>query len=297
MKLLKEPLVQFALLGAILFAAYAWLHRADAPVGDAPPAPIRLGESDVRWIRETWARQWGREPTDEEMRGLVGAFLEEHAMAREAARMGLDDDDMIVRRRLAQKLQFLIQDVARVADPSDDELRRFLESHADLFGIPPTVTFTHILFKNLGRADAQADAAAALAMLRGPAPRPAPAELGDPMLMDADFIDATPQTVGDAFGPEFSRAVFDAPRGEWSGPFQSAYGLHLVLIRSTTPAATASFETVRDAVLERYRDDRAREAYRRFVAELLQRQGVDADESVRRWLPPDLTPAAPERPE
>ena len=143
-RLLKEPLLHFLLFGALLFGAYAWMNRG---AGDVRPVrQVRVGENDVKWLKETWARQWQREPTREELRGLVMDFLKEELLAREAREMGLDENDTIVRRRLAQKVEFLVQDTARLAEPTEDDLRRFYAAHPERFSEEARVSFTHVYF-------------------------------------------------------------------------------------------------------------------------------------------------------
>src|SRR3954462_8099174 len=122
-KPLREPLLHFLIAGDLLFGGYEWLNRS-APTAQAEGS-VRIGEGEVRWLRETFANQWQRGPTGEEMNDLLATLIEEELLAREARALGLDQNDTIVRRRLAQKLTFLVEDTSRIADPSDDELRRF----------------------------------------------------------------------------------------------------------------------------------------------------------------------------
>ena len=105
-QLLKEPLLHFLVIGAALFAAYAWQSRG----GDAASPEVRLAESDVRWLKETFALEHQREPSETELQGLVRGFVKEEMLARQAQELGLDKDDIVVRRRLAQKMTFLLQD-------------------------------------------------------------------------------------------------------------------------------------------------------------------------------------------
>ena len=123
MRLYRDPLLHFAVAGALLFAGYILINhnKTDTPSTD----PVHVGEGEVRWLKETFANQWQRTPTADELRGLVGGLLEEQLLAREAKTLGLDQNDTIVRRRLAQKLTFLVADTSRVAEPSDEELRQF----------------------------------------------------------------------------------------------------------------------------------------------------------------------------
>ena len=115
-KLLQEPLLHFLLIGAVLFGAHAWWNRGSR--SDAGGRQVRISESDVMWLKETWAKQWQREPNREELRGLVTEFLKEELLAREAREMGLDQNDVYIRRRLAQKVEFMVQDTSRLAVPT-----------------------------------------------------------------------------------------------------------------------------------------------------------------------------------
>src|SRR3954451_19611966 len=163
MKLLREPLLHFVLAGALLFGVYALM------VGRVPSAngekPVTIGEGEVRWLRETFASQWRRAPTSQELDGLLATLIEEELMAREAQALGLDQNDTIVRRRLAQKLTFLVEDTSRIADPGEEELRRFYEAHAERYRTEPEVSFSHVFFSRERHPHADADARAALTVV------------------------------------------------------------------------------------------------------------------------------------
>src|SRR5687768_7934451 len=105
MRLLKEPLLHFAVIGGLLFAAYGWLNSG---LGGSGAQQVIIDEGEANWLKHMWVRQWQREPTPQEMRGLLTDFLREELLYREARAMGLDENDIIVRRRLAQKMAFLI---------------------------------------------------------------------------------------------------------------------------------------------------------------------------------------------
>ena len=162
-RLLKEPLLHFVVLGTLLFGAYEWMNRGARNEG--PAKQVRVSEGDVRWLVQTWSRQWQRQPTREELRGLVTNFLKEELLAREARAMGLDENDTIVRRRLAQKVEFLMQDTSRLAEPTDDDLRKFYAAHPERFQTDARISFTHVFFSREKHKDAAADAKTALAKL------------------------------------------------------------------------------------------------------------------------------------
>ena len=282
MRWLREPLLHFALGGALLFAVYALLERP-APASDAK---VRIGAGEMKWLATTWQRQWGREPTPGELRVLVSNLVKEELLAREAREMRLDQNDTIVRRRLAQKLEFVLQDTARLAEPSAQELRRFYEASPDAFLTGPRVSFTQIYF----RSERRSAAAAALPKLVGAAPADA-ARLGDRLQVESEFRDAEPQAVAAAFGPDFARAVFKLPPGAWHGPLESGYGVHLVRVAAAQPAQRRDFEEVRPLVLERWREQQQREAEARFFERLMAKYEVLIDDSVKAAIGEPLNPA------
>ncbi len=278
-RLFKEPLLHFVVLGILLFGVYAWMNRG---AGDSRPArQMRISENDVKWLKETWSRQWQREPTREELRGLVTEFLKEELLAREAREMGLDVNDTIVRRRLAQKLEFLIQDTSRLTEPTDDDLRRFYESNPERFSDASRVSFTHVFFNRDQRADAEAYAKAALEKLSHADAPASAADMGDSLLIDTEFHDADEQTVSGQFGRDFARTVFALKPGRWQGPIESGYGLHLVRISELKPARKREFLEVRTQLLELWRDQRQREDNEKYFAGLLKKYNVVIDEGIK----------------
>jgi len=273
MKLLREPLLHFLVAGGLLFAAYSWLRRGD--VNETPV--VRITASEVAWLKETWSRQWRREPSRDELRGLVTDYLKEELLAREARAMRLDEDDTIVRRRLAQKVAFLVEDTTRLADPTEQDLRRFYDAHPELFQTGARVPFTHVFFSREKRADAEADAQAALGALQHGADA---AALGDRLLLDAEMRDAEERAVAAQFGPDFAQAVLALKPGAWSGPVVSGYGLHLVRVSELTPGRLREFADVRAQALERWRDEQQQAGSARYFAGLLKKYRVSVDESV-----------------
>src|SRR5262245_30184259 len=180
MKLLREPLLHFLVAGAPLFAGYAVLNRAPTQETD-PQREVRISAGDVRWAAETWTRQWHRSPSSEELRGLVQDLLKEELLAREARELGLDQDDAVVRRRLAQKMTFTIEDASQAADPGDEELRQFYEAHSQEFRREARISFTQVFFDR-ARASARADAGQALVELASAGDSPLVTGKGDQLL-------------------------------------------------------------------------------------------------------------------
>src|SRR4051812_24882196 len=188
MRLLREPLLHFLIAGVLLFGGYEWLNRGAAD--STSEGPVRIGSGEVRWLQETFANQWRRGPTAVELNELLATLLEEELMANEARALGLDRGDTIVRRRLAQKLTFLVDDTTRIADPSEDELRRYYTDHAERYRDEPRISFSHVFFSPARRAHADGDARMALTLVSA-ANGSETAELpeGDPVLLEDSYAD------------------------------------------------------------------------------------------------------------
>jgi parvulin-like peptidyl-prolyl isomerase len=271
MRLAREPLLHFLIAGGLLFAAYGWLSRESA---DAPQT-VRISVAEVNWLKETWARQWQRPPTEEELRGLVTDYLKEALLAREAAEMGLDENDTVIRRRLAQKMEFLVQDTG-LAEPGDAELRRFYDANRARYQAPARVSFTQLFFRN------ESDAKQGLAQLATRSPD----ELGDPSMLERDHAEADAQAVTSQFGDAFSRQVFGLATGQWHGPVASSYGFHLVRISARQDTQPLPYEAARAQVLEDWQRDEQTKAGKRFFAELLKKYDVVVDDSVKPLVGP-----------
>lgn len=276
-RVLKEPLLHFLLLGALLFGAFTWLHRGEN--GSRPEQQVRISENDVKWLAETWTRQWQRPPTRDELRGLVTDFLKEELLSREARQMGLEENDTVVRRRLAQKLEFLMEDASRLAEPTEDDLYKFYAAHPEQFQAESRISFTQVFFSREKRKDAAADAREALTKLTAGTARST--DLGDPTLIDAELRDADTQAIASQFGSEFAKSVQRLKPGTWNGPIESGYGLHLVRVSELKPGRLLEFAEVKTQALERWRDQRQSEENEKYFTGLLKKYDVVVDENVK----------------
>jgi hypothetical protein len=281
MKLLREPLVHFVFAGALLFGAYAWLNPATPKQGG--DHAVRIGEGEILWLRQTFANQWRREPTSEEMAGLIATLVEEELMAREAHAIGLDQNDTIVRRRLAQKIDFMVADTAGTVDPGEPELRGYYLAHAERYRTAATISFSHIYFSRERRRDAVTDATEALRLAAGnPAIRPTDS---DQLLLDDSYRDLDRHAVESLFGPAFAQAVFALPAGTWRGPVSSGFGVHLVYVADMRPAQQKSFEEVRATVTSEWLREKSRAIRADYLERLRAKYGVVIDPGARQSAP------------
>lgn len=281
---IREPLVHFLVAGATLFGAHAWLARGTATAADDPRHTVRVSAADVDWLRQGFTRQWHRPPSEQELGVLSADLLREELLAREAQSLGLADGDTIVRRRLAQKMLFMVEDAARLGDPSDEELKQFLVAHAALFTSWPRLSFEHVYFSRDRRSDAAADARAVQKGLASG--HLDPRHSGDRLLAGAQFADVDETVVANTFGTAFATEVFALAPGGWHGPIESGYGLHLVRVNRVEPGRLPEFAAVRNEILERWREQKQREGVDRFLGGLLAKYEVVVDEGVRASLGP-----------
>lgn len=284
-RILKEPLVHFLLAGAALFGAYAWIRLPENPVA-SKTTKIEITAGDARWLAENWTTQWRRPPTRDELRGLILDYLNEQLLAREARALGLEENDVIIWRRLAQKLTFIIDDTARRAEPTEQELQQYYEANAARFRSGARVSFAHIYFSPERRADARSDAENTLKQLLAEGATTWNASLGDRLLIRSELRDETEQSVSGTFGPDFARSVFALEAGSWSGPVQSGYGLHLVRISAMKEASVPPLSEIRERVTAEWRREREAKARERYLAELRKKYDVVADEEVRALIGP-----------
>jgi hypothetical protein len=263
---MHSPLLHFLLIGAALFLLYD-LVSPPRPV--APGSRIELTDDDLRQIDLVWLAKYQRLPTVAERRDLIDAKIREEILYREGLAMGLDQDDAIIRRRLGQKLEFLMEDVSGIRDPSPAELESWYKRNAAQFTVPGRATFCQIYFSpDIRGQRAQTDAARALAALKSGTScnSPSIAALGDRFPDYIYYANRSPEEVANVFGTQFSQSLFRLKPGRWQGPVESGLGWHLVLIDTLTPArippfAEADRAAVQSAWLDSQRDESKRKAF------------------------------------
>jgi hypothetical protein len=259
--LVREPLLHFFVLGAALFALYGWLNRGTLD----SPTEIFVSRGQVQSLQAQFERVWQRPATAEEMQHLVDNWVREEIFYREGLAMGLDRNDPIVRRRVGQKVEFII-DSAAPAAPTTAELQAWLDAHPADYAVEPRYSLHQVYFDpqrhgtNLER-----DIAAARRALEA-----GRAVDGDSTLLPARMQAARQDEVQRTFGPEFAAALAEMPVGSWQGPVESGFGLHLVNLGEKAGVQAPSLDQVRAEVerdLLRSRTEQANSAlYERLRA-------------------------------
>ena len=271
-RLLKEPLLHFLLLGAGLFFAYRLIPRS---ASGGVSGEIVVTQGEIEHLAAGFGKTWQRPPTQEELMGLVRDRVREEVYCREAIAMGLDKDDTVIRRRLRQKMEFVSDDIAAQTEPSDSDLATYLNSHANAFRVPPRFTFRQVYLdpKKHGGHLAR-DAAQFLVQLNQAGTAAEELTLGDALMLDNQFKNVSAVEVTRQFGDKFAAALIKLSPGQWQGPIESGYGVHLVLVSERVEGRLPALAEIRDAVAREWASSRRVEANEKFYQELLKRYTV-----------------------
>ena len=280
---LREPLLHFLAIGAALFL-YFHLHGG----GTGPTSSrIVLTSGQINQLAAGFAKTWQRPPTDVEIKGLVDDWVREEIAVREAMAMGLDRDDTVIRRRLRQKLEFVVEDVVAAAPPTEQELQAWLAGHADSFRVEPQVAFRQVYFSRDRRgAAAEADARTLLARLRAVGPAARIDNLGDPIMLPQEVDLSSRGDIARTFGDDFAGRIEALAPGTWAGPIQSGFGLHLVLVRERVAGSLPDLARVRPAVEREFASDRRTRQLAAMYEQLLAKYKVVIEKRTEGDKPP-----------
>jgi peptidyl-prolyl cis-trans isomerase C len=269
-KVLREPLLHFLIIGVILFVF--WGFWGDNAGSDGEQ--IIVGSARIEQIKDAWKKQWRREPTEKELESLIEQFIKEEVLYREALNMGLEKEDSIIRRRLAQKMQFLIQDIADRKPPEEAELKAFFNQNPEPYMSPARVSFTHVYFNRDRRKNTVLrDARDVLVGLQTGNPERAP-EKGDPFMLNLDYVRVSKQETARLFGKTFAEDLFALRPGPWQGPIQSGYGIHLVRLVEHIPARLPEFSEVAGRVRQEFVNNQRRKANKDTIQTLKDRYKI-----------------------
>jgi peptidyl-prolyl cis-trans isomerase C len=265
---LREPLLHFLLLGVVLFVAYAYFQRGRGGVESSKQ--IALSLDDLRTMDMYFESQWHRQPTPAEFQAMVEDKVREEVLYREALAMGLDKDDTIVKRRMAQKMQFLAEDVAAAHEPSTAELKAWFEKNSNKFALPSRYSFRHLYFSPDKRGkNAQDDAAKALVKIAGQSEDSKLAiSLGDQFMFQDYYGDRAPDALAKEFGPQFVVALEKLKPGSWQGPVESGYGWHLVYVDTVIPGRIPAFEEMEPDVKTAWLGEQKQKAWQKAYADM-----------------------------
>lgn len=268
--LLREPLFQFLVLGGVLFSLS---HLVDRNKAEAPDR-ILVSSARIDNLADGFARTWRRPPSKEELQGLIDDYIRDEVFYREGRAAGLDRDDVIIRRRVRQKMEFLAED-ASSAEPGDDQLAAYLEANPARFRTDDRLTFRQVFLSANRRErtinDDSKQVADALTQLGATGDT---TSLGDPFLLGEDFKAVSQTDVVGIFGDDFAKYLAVAELGRWQGPISSSFGQHFVYISERIPGGLPPLAAVREAVLREWSNARRLEAEQKLYRSLRDRYDI-----------------------
>jgi len=270
----REPLVHFILLGGLLFAGHS-LWQSHVSKADYT---ITVSPDEMERQATIFAGENRRQPTDEDLQALLFAYVEEQALMREAQRMGLGSEDTIIRRRLAQKMRFMIEDIDAPQLPDEATLNAWFDANISKFVKPETRSFSHIYFSPEKHGKNIDDNVKKVMSIVEDAEWE---NLGDPFMLKREFTRLSTVDVKRLFGADFAAGVFniDKEAAAWQGPIDSAFGRHLIRIDSFTPKQTPELEDVKPDVIRAWQDETQRSANAERLEDLIKKYKVVVEEA------------------
>jgi len=285
-RLLKEPLVHFLAAGLGLFALFGIVNRDD-PSNDPNviivdhEALLTFVQYRIKAFNPELAEEKLRSLSAEELERLIDDFVREEVLYREAVALGLNENDYVIRRRLVQKLEFITEGFAEASvEPDDAAIRRYFEAHETDYYVEPFVTFTHVFFEteDRPRARARAEAEKKLVELnRKSTPFSDAPKHGDRFLYHVNYVERTPEYLASHFGEPMTKAVFALEPNDlvWRGPFDSPYGVHLVLLITNEPGRNPELGEIEGRVREDWRRARIRQEVDTAIADIVGTYEID----------------------
>lgn len=267
LRIIKEPLLHFILLGACIYAAYALFGT---PEQDSLDRTVIINEERIDAYITGWQSRWNRPPTEQEVEGMIQQYINEEVLYRQALAMGLGENDPITRRRMAQKLEFLTSDLAQMREPDTGELEEYFAGHLDLYKGQDLITFSQVFFDPDKRDEKTLDDAAQALKELQVAGKPDPENLkaGDQLMLQNFFKSMGRFQVQRQLGTGFTESVMKLDVGKWHGPVLSGYGVHLVYVYEIQKAPAPEFEKVKVKVLEQWSEEKGKEFKAEFLKNL-----------------------------
>jgi PPIC-type PPIASE domain len=251
--LFGEPMLHFLVIGIALFAAYRWI----AP-SDSGGRRIVITQGVVADLVTQYVAARGREPSTTELNHLIESYVRDEILYREGLRLGLERDDIVVKRRVRQKIEMIAEEDASTRAPSDADLSAYLRANPARFVQPALLTFEQVFLGQpaSGHGVVHAMAATREALRKGADSE----ELGQPTLLPHRMTRTPADLVARDFGASFAATLENMPVGEWVGPIDSSFGAHYVRVSDRTPAVAPQLAAVRDHVVREWENERRQRA-------------------------------------
>ncbi len=264
----RDPFIQFLILGSLVFAVFSIIKD-----GDGSDKNIIVSAMDIARLHGQWSTQYSKQPTDEQLDSIIGQYVREEVLYREAKQLNLGEEDIIIRRRMVQKYLFLSESLVEIAEPSEAELSAFYADNKPQYEIPEKFSFRHIYYRHnsMGEtkgegSDSDAESAAndIVRLLKAsPVDALSWRKLGDIFMLQREYAARERIQVSELFGAAFAgrlATIEETAVGTWVAPIRSAYGWHAVKLLRRVPSVTPLLADIRQQVLTDYVDDKRQQA-------------------------------------
>ncbi len=267
MKFLREPLLHFMFIGAAIYLLYAVFAE---PAAEKTDKTVVVRSGEIEWMNTAWQKRWNRPPTTEELDGLIKQYIKETVLYREALTMGLNKHDQVIRRRLAQKLEFLARDLVALTPPTEEELQAYFMEHQEYYSEPTLFTFSQVFIDPDKRGDATLDDAEKIkaALIAMGENIDDVNELGDNLMLQNYYPEKDQAEIEKQFGSGFAESLVELSPGQWHGPVLSGYGVHLVYLHSIVEPPAIVLEDVHERVTLDWETEKGIELNQQFYESL-----------------------------
>jgi len=269
----REPLLHFLLLGGALFVLFQQVSNDALPDN----AEIVVSKGQIQLLELGFEKVWQRSPDVRELDALIQSFIREEVLYRKALELGLDKNDGVVRRRLSQKMQFLLEDLADLEQADDKTLQTYLDDHIDQYMQPSRFSFRQVYFNTSKRGQAAQSEAESLLINLKKGEEDGKAS-GDPIMISHQFDLMRETEVERILGVQFLQALGEIPIGSWQGPIESGFGLHLVFIDKFVAGKVPGLDDVREQVVRDWAVENREKANRAIYEKERQRYDIVVEE-------------------
>jgi peptidyl-prolyl cis-trans isomerase C len=260
-------MLHFILIGAAIYLLYGVFAE---PAMEETDKNIVVSAGEIEWMQSSWQQRWNRPPTAKELDGLIQEYIKETVLYRQALTMGLNQHDQIIRRRLAQKLEFLAKDLVRLTPPTEQELQAYFDKHRQRYAQPLSYTFIQVFFNPDKRGDATHDDAEAVKTTlieQGNAIND-PGALGDQLMLKNFYSQKDQNEIQKQFGSDFAKTLSTLSPRQWHGPILSGFGVHLVYLSSVSEPPAPTFAQTHERVMQDWKFDKSEELNQQFYSSL-----------------------------
>ena len=187
---------------------------------------IYISDQEIISLVNAWKSQVGRNPNDDEIARIINNLVEEEILYREALKLGLDKEDRIIKRRLAQKISFLKQE-SNPSPPSNEDLINYYNENHDKYFIDSSYTFSHYFFSSENNSKKRSSKAYK-DLLKNISIN------SDPFFLGKNFVDISQRKIKSEFGKDFALNFKDVEFDKWIGPIESPFGHHIIYVTNYT---------------------------------------------------------------